>query len=80
MLDVKTGRAVVVCVDLQYGPFIKIAKCQDPTEFERILNEEQYVLYLKGRPGGVENEEWHEYFFGEIADAVKLQSIVDSID
>lgn len=79
MIDSKTGDRVVVLIHSEFGPFIKIPVGPDAVALEELLNKTYYVLYLVGSPGGQVDEGWQEYYFGDLADPIKLQSILDLI-
>lgn len=44
-----------------------------------LLNEKYFVLYWKSTPPELVDDGGNEYYFGNAADPVKLQFILDSI-
>ncbi|MGE8179856.1 hypothetical protein [Pseudomonas fluorescens] len=79
MIDLKTGERVMVFTHPEYGPFIRISTYDDAGALEDLLDEEYFVLYWKSAPPELVGDGGYEYYFGNAADPMKLQFILDSI-
>ncbi|AVI82626.1 hypothetical protein BTW15_25845 [Pseudomonas syringae pv. tomato] len=79
MIDSKIGKRVTVFIHSEYGPFIRISTYDDAGALEDLLDEKYFVLYWKSTPPELVDDGGNEYYFGNAADPVKLQFILDSI-
>lgn len=79
MIDSKTGEIITVCINEKYGPYIRISTYDDAGALEDVLDDHYYVLYWKTTPEDIKSDGGNEYYFGNAADPVKLQKILDEI-
>lgn len=79
MIDSKTGKRVSVLHDPSAGPYIRVSKWEDADELEDLLSGKYDVLYEMKYPKEFESDGGKEYYFGNAADPLKLQSILDDI-
>ncbi|WPN64319.1 MULTISPECIES: hypothetical protein [Pseudomonas] len=79
MIDSKIGERVMVSIHSEYGPFIRVSTYDDAGALEDLLDEKYFVLYWKSTPPELVGDGGNEYYFGNAADPVKLQFILDSI-
>ncbi|KPW97422.1 hypothetical protein B7R56_27165 [Pseudomonas savastanoi pv. retacarpa] len=79
MIDSKVGERVVVSIHSKYGPYIRVSTYDDAGALEDLLDEKYFVLYWKSTPPELLDDGGNEYYFGNAADPVKLQFILDSI-
>ncbi|QXH53689.1 hypothetical protein KSS94_11470 [Pseudomonas fakonensis] len=79
MIDSKVGRRVMVSIHPEYGPFVRISTYDDAGALEDLLGEKYFVLYWKSTSPELVGDGGNEYYFGNAADPVKLQFILDSI-
>ncbi len=80
MIDSKTGERVVVKIHPNYGPFVSISLYEDAGALEDVLDEQYFIFYFSGGSSELPEGGGVEYFFGNAADPVKLQLILDSIN
>ena len=79
MIDSKTGDRIVVLMDESSSPFIRVSTWNDSDELEDLLSGTYNVLYEMKTPEEFKENGGKEYYFGSIADPVKLQKILDEI-
>lgn len=79
MIDSKTGKRVVVLIHNEAGPYIRVSTWNDADALEDLLSDKYDVLYEMKTPEELKAEGGKEYFFGNAADPVKLQRIIDEI-
>ena len=79
MFDFKTGQRVIVHIHDEYGPYIRASTYDMAGTLEDIFDEKLYVLYWITRPDGLEADGGCDFFFGNAADEVKIQRMLDSI-
>lgn len=79
MIDSKTGERILVRTHELYGPYIRVSTYQDAGALEDVLDDTYFVLYWKTSPEDVRGWGGNEYYFGGVADAAKLQAILDEI-
>ena len=80
MIDLKTGKRVIVLIDEKSGPYIRISTSNDENKFDKILSGIYYVLYDIRSSEQCGTDDQREYYFGNIADPKKLQNILDRIN
>jgi len=80
MIDKKTGEHVKVQIHEEYGPYIRVSTYEDAGALEDLFDEKYYVVYWKGSPEELRADGGNEYFFGGVADPVKIQAILDEIE
>jgi len=80
MIDSNTGKKVIVLIDREAGPFIRISNWNDADELEDLLADKYDVLFEMKTPKEFEVDGGKEYYFGNVADPIKLQNILDEID
>jgi len=78
MIDSATGQRVVVMVDSEYGPYVRVLDADDGGALEDILDDD-YVLYWPQTPKDFQETGAREYYFGWAVDVEKLQERIDSI-
>lgn len=78
MIDTGTGKRVVVLLDSQYGPYIRVLDSNDAGALEDVLDND-YVLYWPQTPSDFQETGAREYYFGWAVDAGKLQDLIDDI-
>ena len=79
MIDSKTGERVVVLFDDKEGPYIRVSTWEDADALEDLLSDKYDVLYEMKTPDEFEKDGGKEYYFGSVADPIKLQRILDEI-
>ncbi|WP_080922174.1 MULTISPECIES: hypothetical protein [Pseudomonas] len=79
MRDSKTGEIIMVAIHPKYGPFIRVSTYEDAGALEDLLDEKYFVVYWKSVPHDLVDSGGNEYYFGNAADPLKLQIILDSI-
>tara|TARA_R110001583_G_scaffold8070_1_gene39389 strand:+ start:540 stop:785 length:246 start_codon:yes stop_codon:yes gene_type:complete len=80
MIDSKTQERIVVLIDNESGPYIRVSTWSDADELEDLLSGKYDVLYEMKNPKEFEADGGKEYYFGNIADPEKLQKILDEIE
>jgi hypothetical protein len=80
MIDIKSGERVIVQMSDKYGPYIRILSYDDAGALEDVFDDHYYILYWTAMPEDLVAEGGKEYYFGNAADAKKLQAILDDID
>ncbi|MBS7599889.1 hypothetical protein [Pseudomonas sp. RC2C2] len=80
MKDLTTGQRVIVHIHSEYGPYIRISSYEDGGALEDVFDEQYHVLYWKATPEELVATGGNEYYFGRIADPVKLQELLDNIE
>ncbi|AVR95087.1 hypothetical protein [Pseudoduganella armeniaca] len=80
MIDSKTKQRIVVQTHDQYGPYVTVSTYQDAGALEDALDDEYCVLYSIQVPAELRNEGGRQLFFGNAADAAKVQAILDEIE
>jgi len=80
MIDSKTGEKIVVLIDIDEGPYIRISNWNDADELEDLFADKYDILFEMKSPADLEEHNGKEYYFGSVADPVKLQKILDEID
>lgn len=79
MIDQITGQRIVVMIHEEYGPFIRVMSYQDAGHLEDRFDDDLHVTYWKMRDKELALRGGNEYYFGTVADPVKLRTILDSI-
>jgi len=80
MIDSKTGERVEVLISKDEGPYIRISNWNDADELEDLFSDKYDVLFEMKSPTDLYEDGGKEYYFGSIADPVKLQAILDEIE
>ncbi|MBL4829232.1 MAG: hypothetical protein JKY55_04985 [Aliivibrio sp.] len=80
MIDSKTQKRIVVLIDNESGPYIRVSTRNDADELEDLLSGKFDVLYEMKYPDEFKSEGGKEYYFGNAADPRKLQYILDGIE
>lgn len=80
MIDRITNERVQVLVDPCYGPYIRIFSFQDSGALRDLFDDELNVLYWLGPCPDLSVRGGTEYYFGTVADPIKLQALLDSIE
>lgn len=79
MIDSKTGKRIVVLIDDDAGPYIRVSNWNDADALEDLLSGTYDALYEIKTPKEFLEDGGTEYYFGNAADPEKLQSILDEI-
>ncbi|PYC13244.1 hypothetical protein [Pseudomonas mosselii] len=81
MIDDITKQRVQVLMDPRYGPYIRVFSFQDSGALRDLFDDEFNVLYCwLGPCPDLSVHGGSEYYFGTVADPVKLQALLDSIE
>jgi hypothetical protein len=80
MYDSKNGKKITVKTHKEYGPYITVSNYEDGGALEDLLDEKYHVSYWKSTPSDFIDHGGNEYYFGNAADPVKLQLILDKIN
>ena len=80
MIDGITKQRVQVLMDPRYGPYIRVFSFQDSGALRDLFDDEYNVLYWLGPCPDLSVHGGSEYYFGTVADPVKLQALLDSIE
>ncbi|MFT4924634.1 MAG: hypothetical protein ACI8WB_000717 [Phenylobacterium sp.] len=80
MIDSKTGCKIIVLIDSNEGPYIRISNWNDADELEDLFSDKYDVLFEMKSPNDLVADGGKEYYFGSIADPIKLQQILDQIN
>lgn len=78
MIDPKTKERILVRIDQEFGPYICLPKSIDAKAFEDELERPPCALFLKENKKELLTE-GEIYYFGSIADPVKVQTFIDKI-
>ncbi|EAS64862.1 hypothetical protein L4D04_21490 [Photobacterium angustum] len=79
MIDSKTGKRIIVLIDKDSGPYIRVSTWNDADALEDLLSDKYDVLYEMKTPEEFREDGGKEYYFGNVADPEKLQKILDEI-
>lgn len=79
MIDTITGERIEVCLDPEQGPFVRVAGLEDCKKLECFLSAEYFVPYLKMKSPALSATGGGVFYFGTVADPLKLQVLLDSI-
>ncbi|WP_085909024.1 hypothetical protein [Kiloniella majae] len=79
MIDHKTGKRVVVQIDPDAGPYFKIYTREQADELEDLFGDKYDILFEMKYPEDVKEDGGQEFYFGNLADPIKLQKIIDEI-
>jgi hypothetical protein len=79
MIDSITGKRVVVLMDKDLGPYIRISYWGDGSDLEDFLSDVYGIIYEKQDVDDLNEHAGSEYYFGNAADPEKLQCILDEI-
>lgn len=79
MIDSKTGEKIIVKIHDEYGPYISVSNYSDGGSLEDLFDDKYYILYWNMTPKELIPDGGNEYYFGNAADPVKLQILLDSI-
>ncbi|TMP28021.1 hypothetical protein CWB99_12970 [Pseudoalteromonas rubra] len=79
MIDSKTKERIVVLIDEEAGPYIRVSTWDDADALEDLLSGKYDVLYEMKTPAEFMDDGGKEYYFGSVADPAKLQAILDEI-
>ncbi|MCR3902948.1 hypothetical protein NUK36_08925 [Aeromonas hydrophila] len=80
MIDSKTGERIVVLINDDSGPYIRVSTWNDADGLEDLLSGKYDVLYEMKIPEEFKADGGKEYYFGNAADPDKLQRILDDIN
>ncbi|WP_313048045.1 hypothetical protein [Pseudomonas soli] len=79
MIDTISGEKIQVCLDPEQGPFVRIAGLEDCKRLEYLLDAEYFVPYLKMKSPDFSATGGGVYYFGTVADPLKLQVLLDGM-
>ncbi|MFT0867413.1 hypothetical protein [Pseudomonas sp. CAM1A] len=79
MIDTIIGEKIQVCLDPEQGPFVRIAGLEDCKRLEYLLDAEYFVPYLKMKSPDFSATGGGVYYFGTVADPLKLQVLLDGM-
>ncbi|CAM2880887.1 hypothetical protein MOVI109754_05995 [Moritella viscosa] len=80
MIDLATKKRVLVQIDKNKCPYIKVHKCYEKHNMDTILRGKYKIMYELRWADEIDEKEGVIYFFGRLADPIRLQDILDNIE
>lgn len=78
MIDSVTGERLVVKIHPEFGPYVQVTNYSDAGAMEDELDE-MSIPYFTGPFDGAADAGGGEYYFGIVADPIKVQEFLDKL-